>query len=123
MLFHIDSAFGHESQLIPVKIGLANWKSVWHQRLMNNDEGFFDIVVTSSSCNKSGLPCNEPDMWRRPGFWRYASEYWLLAQLYVERLQRLFQKVPQEGRVRPEVECKDGHMSQVKTFIERLQSS
>jgi hypothetical protein len=126
LLFSVDPEIGHESQLEPIRTGLANWKSVWHQRSVNNDECFFDILVTGWYKNGSTetiLPNDEPSMWRRPGFWRYAPEFWLLAQLYLERMQFASQKAIENGEARLSSECDDGEMIQLKRFIEKFQSS
>jgi hypothetical protein len=82
-IFNLDPlvANGHLSQSI--QRGLTNWKLVWNRRLLNGDERHFAVPVTEQQHQQ-----NRPDvsgMWRRPGFWRHAPEFWLLAQLYVDR--------------------------------------
>ena len=83
MTFYLDplTANGHSFQ--SVQRGLTNWKLVWNQRLLNRDEHYFDVQVTEQQHQQT--PSDESGMWRRPGFWRHASEFWLLAQLYVDR--------------------------------------
>ena len=95
MIFNLDPSIGHKSQFEPLRIGIANWKSVWNQRFLNKDECWFDIPVTTLSSEgkmHQYLPQDEPSMWRRPGFWKYASEFWLLAQAYLDRME--FSAIP-----------------------------
>lgn len=83
MIFNLDpvAANGHSFHFI--QRGLTSWKLVWNRRLLNGDERYFDVQVTEQQPQQN--PPDESGMWRRPGFWRHASEFWLFAQLYVDR--------------------------------------
>jgi hypothetical protein len=52
--------------------GLANWKRLWEiQELLRKEKG--------NSCPM--------DLWRGVGFMRHAEEYWLLANILLERFR------------------------------------
>jgi hypothetical protein len=98
-----------EQQSRHIRKALNNWRAVWNRRLSIDraDRGsiaIFDVSIepegeiepSKGRYNRqetSGLATNinqrdsyhEKD-WRRPGFWRHASEYWLLANLFVEKM-------------------------------------
>ncbi|KIW63708.1 hypothetical protein PV04_08691 [Phialophora macrospora] len=100
-----------EQQLQHVRRALANWKAVWNRRLSidrleRSPIANFDVSIepegegqantgryshrwTSNTVLDSGnfSHNNNHDDWRRPGFWRHASEYWLLASLFVEQFE------------------------------------
>lgn len=97
MIFHYNSSLvmPHKSQLSSIRTGLENWKSIWNRRSLNDDERFFDVLIaTLEHKNAAGqryqhehIPADEPSMWKRSGFWRYAPEYWLLANLSLDRIE------------------------------------
>jgi hypothetical protein len=92
---------------------------------VNNDECFFDVSVTGLNRNDladNSLPSDEQSMWRRPGFWKYASEYWLLAQLHLERVCLASQEATPDGEARITEQVDDSEMNQLKGFIHKLQS-
>lgn len=91
-----------EERLVPVRRGLENWRKVWNRRLSierSNADAItsFDISIEPGSearaCQqqfdalmaKRAEPFHNDD-WRRPGFWRHASENWLLCRRFVELL-------------------------------------
>ncbi|EXJ55240.1 hypothetical protein A1O7_08166 [Cladophialophora yegresii CBS 114405] len=72
-----------EQQLQRVRRALNNWKAVWNRRLSidrfeRSPIASFDNVEFSQK---------HSDDWRRAGFWRHASEYWLLARLFLEQFE------------------------------------
>ncbi|KAJ9654432.1 hypothetical protein H2198_006512 [Neophaeococcomyces mojaviensis] len=84
VLFNLDSAVSGDEQFDRIRAGIDNWEAVWHRRLRNNDEHFFDAVVATTMLSPQ---CDSHiDPWKRPGFWKNAAEYWLLAQLMLERM-------------------------------------
>jgi hypothetical protein len=100
-----------EQQLQHVKRALTNWKAVWNRRLSidrleRSPIASFDIPIepegedqasraqyghqrASNTFFDSGSlgHNNNKDDWRRAGFWRHASEYWLLARLFLEQFE------------------------------------
>lgn len=93
MIFNLEPELGSELQFQPILNGISNWKSVWNRRLLNHDEENFDVIITSSTCQTDqfqqkeyGISSDSHPIWKRPGFWRHASEYWLLSRIFVERM-------------------------------------
>lgn len=91
-----------EESLVPARRALDNWRKVWNRRLSieRSDADAitsFDISIEPGSealrrqeesetiMNKNAEPFHNDD-WRRPGFWRHASENWLLCHRFVELL-------------------------------------
>jgi len=85
VLFNLDFVFGGKGQFHRLRAGLDNWEAVWNQRLKNNDEKFFDSIVATAAL--SPYRKSEGDLWKRPGFWKNAPEYWLLAHLVLEHME------------------------------------
>ncbi|KIW22184.1 uncharacterized protein PV07_12095 [Cladophialophora immunda] len=92
-----------KQRLGPVRRGLKNWRAVWNRRLAidRSNKGTiasFDISIepeTEACGSQDELNivtrtdhelCHSED-WRRPGFWRHASEYWLLCRVFLERME------------------------------------
>lgn len=86
ILFNLDPVLGGEEQLDTLRIGIDTWESIWKRRLRNNDERFFDPVITTASLTSSSGVEASTEPWKRPGFWKNAAEYWLLARLILERM-------------------------------------
>ncbi|KAE8159759.1 hypothetical protein BDV40DRAFT_314388 [Aspergillus tamarii] len=77
--FQINSLISVDTQLQPMRAALHNWKLAWNQR--------FAIL------DSFGLPKEEDnifvgidDYWRRLGFFQNASEYWLLLNILIRRI-------------------------------------
>lgn len=79
MIFHYQNNFGSESQLVPIRNALENWKMVWteytHELALNPDHAPLGSAIITPS-----------NMWKRIGFMRHASDYWLLASLILDRI-------------------------------------
>jgi hypothetical protein len=109
MIFNLEPSIAPKAQFAHIRMGLANWKAVWNQRTLNDDERFFDVPITTGLTRSNSkddsqkepreanrqltqplphhIPEDEPSMWKRSGFWRHAPEYWLLANLYLDRME------------------------------------
>ncbi len=87
-----------DRELQHVRTALKNWKAIWNRRLSidrceRGPIAYFDISiepegetqVTPSPYVDDGN-CHSND-WRRAGFWRHASEYWLLARVFVDEME------------------------------------
>lgn len=85
LLFNLEPVLG-DQQFSGIRRGLENWEAVWNCRMMNNDEQFFDAIVTTSEF-QSGI---EKQAWARPGFWRNAAEYWLLAMVMLNKMEAAY---------------------------------
>lgn len=79
MIFQHQNLFAVEGQLVPIRNGLRNWIGIWER---------YAAFPTSLSPH-GGLQeeCPAPElMWKRIGFVRFSSEYWLLGSLLTDRL-------------------------------------
>ncbi|KAK4949702.1 hypothetical protein LTR10_011543 [Elasticomyces elasticus] len=83
LIFHHQSSFSCQGSLTGIQQALQNWKMVWNIYITRLSETQRHSPVTSSMDDLA-----LDDMWRRVGFTRHASEYWLLAKLMVDRLSR-----------------------------------
>ncbi|KAE8366593.1 hypothetical protein BDV27DRAFT_170620 [Aspergillus caelatus] len=77
--FQINSLISVDTQLQPMRTALHNWKLAWNQRFAIQDS--------------FGLPKEEDnifvdidDYWRQLGFFQNASEYWLLLNILIRRI-------------------------------------
>ncbi|BAE63233.1 unnamed protein product [Aspergillus oryzae RIB40] len=77
--FQINSLISVDTQLQPMRTAIHNWKLAWNQRFAIQDS--------------FGLPKEEDtmfvgieDYWRRLGFFQNASEYWLLLNILIRRI-------------------------------------
>ncbi|KAB8221915.1 hypothetical protein BDV33DRAFT_190017 [Aspergillus novoparasiticus] len=77
--FQINSLISVATQLQPMRTAIHNWKLAWNQRFAIQDS--------------FGLPKEEDNMfvgiedyWRRLGFFQNASEYWLLLNILIRRI-------------------------------------
>lgn len=84
VLFNLDPVLGGEQQFSGLQTGIDNWQAVWKQRMVNNDERFFDSVITTMDFSGEHVEDRKP--WQCPGFWKNAAEYWLLAQVMLSRM-------------------------------------
>lgn len=108
MIYAIEPALDLESQARPVQHGLDNWKLIWNRRTARGQEHFFDAHLEVekpdvSSAQWAGDPAvlgqtmfassgdrefaHQTQEWHRAGFWKKATEFWLLAQVMLDRLK------------------------------------
>lgn len=80
MIFQHQNLFGVEGQLVPIRNGLRNWIGIW--------ERYAELPFSASP--HGILQDNDaltPElMWKRVGFVRFSSEYWLLGSLLTDRI-------------------------------------
>ena len=79
MLFYHQNGFNTVDQLQPIRQALDNWKVVWSRYLQDHK-----LIQLHDPLNSKILTTE--NMWRRVGFRRFASEYWLLASLILDRM-------------------------------------
>ncbi|KAH6871499.1 C2H2 type zinc finger domain-containing protein [Thelonectria olida] len=82
-----NSSFCGIEQLQAVRIALQNWKLIWE----TYSSEFSSTPPHEMVGNVTPSPGN---MWRRTGFMRHSPEYWLLANLMVNRLSRTLEPQP-----------------------------
>ncbi|KAK3335187.1 hypothetical protein B0T19DRAFT_349001, partial [Cercophora scortea] len=79
MIFQHQNLLGVEGQLVPIRNGLRNWKTIW--------ELYFGTWSSSPPHGTVPLDSLTPDnMWKRIGFCRHSHEYWLLGSLITDRI-------------------------------------
>ncbi|CAK7226337.1 hypothetical protein SBRCBS47491_006196 [Sporothrix bragantina] len=85
LIFQKQNSFGGEDQLLAIRTGLANWKTVWeiHKREFSTGPPHTMVPIPLPNQDDTTAP---DDMWRRTGFMRHSPEYWLLAHLVIDRL-------------------------------------
>jgi hypothetical protein len=75
------NSFGDGGNLDAIHNALRNWEIVW------DAYGSADTVGPPHNIVNSDDPLLMPhEMWRRVGFMRHANEFWLLANLVVDRM-------------------------------------
>lgn len=84
MIFNLDPVRGAQSQYQPLRNGISNWKAVWNRRIFTYADSSIDISIGPES--EQTLPENCDALWKRPGFWKHAAEFWLLSRIFLERL-------------------------------------
>jgi hypothetical protein len=82
-----SSSFYGIEQLQPVRVALENWKLVWE----TYSSEFSSTPPHEMLAEAVPSPGN---MWQRTGFMRHSPEYWLLANLLVNRLSRTADAAP-----------------------------
>jgi hypothetical protein len=112
LIYNMGISFGGivEQQSRIVQTALRNWKAVWNRRLsIERSErcsiALFDVsiepegevrsmrdqlvgcAVVANNVPRTNVGGSDVVDWRRPGFWRHASEYWLLVQVFLEQMQ------------------------------------
>lgn len=108
MIYAIEPSLDIESQIRPVQHGLNNWKLMWNRRTARGQEHFFDAHLEveapdHSSTQSTGTSASlgqttnrfpgdcelakQRHEWHRAGFWKKATEFWLLAQVMLDRLK------------------------------------
>ena len=81
LIFHFQSSFSCQGSLEPIRQAQKTWGRVWDIYMDRFSHDSRHSPVTSSMQDLA-----PDDMWKRIGFTRYASEYWLLGKFMVERL-------------------------------------
>ena len=49
ILFNLDPLLGGKQQFARLRVGIDTWEAVWNHRLRNNDERFFDPIITTAA--------------------------------------------------------------------------
>lgn len=79
LIFQYQNSLGWEGQLVPINNALGNWKAAWKQ--------YAEHFAMRSHHSTNETTILEPrNMWKRIGFSRHASEYWLLVKLIHDRI-------------------------------------
>jgi uncharacterized protein (DUF608 family) len=100
MIFQQQNLTGVEGQLVPIRNALHNWKAVWD---------VYRTRISSDPLNeKAGSHVEAHDMWKRLGFSRYCPEYWLLANLLVNKMSAAI--LQQQQLVRPDTMDGNGEL-------------
>lgn len=128
MLYHLTLLAGSDSRFAAIRTGLKNWKAMFNQRCLNNDERYFDVIVTQpdgtnkeeSSLPSQTLVVDEPGLWKRLGFWKHAPEFWLLANVQLEQLQ--YSSPDSHVRLNSQG-CEELTLIKIKGFIERYRQA
>ncbi|KAL3461551.1 hypothetical protein BJX64DRAFT_277716 [Aspergillus heterothallicus] len=71
LTFHLRNSIIFESTLLPLKIGLENWRRIWNQR----------------EAEDKHVPDTADQIWKKVGFISYSPEFWHLARIIVERIE------------------------------------
>ena len=83
LIFHYQNSFSCQGSLDAIQQAHQTWEKVWNIYVTHFSQEPRHSPVGSS------MPDLTPDnMWKRVGFTRHASEYWLLGKLMVERLSK-----------------------------------
>ncbi|KAI5364036.1 hypothetical protein Slin15195_G096910 [Septoria linicola] len=78
MIFQVQQSFSSQLHLQGIYAALANWHLLWQQHL--------DLILQKEPLSSNTLASDIHDLWKREGFSRHASEYWMLASMLVQRL-------------------------------------
>lgn len=88
-IFQFRSAVGGFQLRAPIRNALSNWRDIWHLFSSTLSQGIMPHITIDD-------PHLQPeDYWRRMGFFRFAPEYWLLANLMADRLAGLGTSQPE----------------------------
>lgn len=122
MIFQVQQSFSPQLQLGPIYNALANWHLLWQRHIK---------IDSATRSDDAALPALDiVKLWQREGFSRFAPEYWMLASMLVQRLDRTDQDVIDESREEPEVKIEpkdellenyDTDMRQVNNLIAEFQ--
>ncbi|KAL2401661.1 Transcription factor verF [Exophiala dermatitidis] len=88
IIFHFQNTFSCQGSLEAIKHAQQAWKTVWDGYMSH-----FSQVPRHSPTTSTMADLVPDDMWKRAGFTRYASEYWLLGKYMVDRLSKPAKKV------------------------------
>ncbi|KAJ0416505.1 hypothetical protein BJY00DRAFT_316754 [Aspergillus carlsbadensis] len=72
LTFHLRNSIIFESTLLPLKTGLENWRRIWNQR----------------EAEDKYVPDTPDQIWKKVGFISYSPEFWHLARIIVEKIER-----------------------------------
>ncbi len=79
MIFQHQQTFAPDAHLMPVRNALESWFATWQLYQQ-------DLSAPPRHCPLREEAITPHNMWKRIGFVRYCSEYWLLAKLITERI-------------------------------------
>lgn len=122
MIFQVQQSFSPQLQLGPIYNALANWHLLWQRHIK------VDAVMRSHEATLLTLDMTR--LWQREGFSRFAPEYWMLASMLVQRLDRSEQDAIEKSCEEPEVKIEpkdellenyDTDMRQVNSLIAEFQ--
>ncbi|PPJ54821.1 hypothetical protein CBER1_08422 [Cercospora berteroae] len=116
MIFQVQQSFSPQLQLGPIYNALANWHLLWQRHIK------VDPLMRSHDAALSALHITK--LWQREGFSRFAPEYWMLASMLAQRLDRTDQDVVDKSREEPEVktEAKDELLENYDTDMRQVNS-
>ena len=86
VLFNTEAsglATATSAQVRSGEVGLVNWKAIWNHIALC---GSVDFPSSFALLQDQDEVDGERELWKRPGFWRHASEYWLLLRVMVDRI-------------------------------------
>lgn len=89
MLFQHQNSFNAQSQLVPLRNALENWKAIWTRYLLHYAD------TTDHAPMRGAIHLS--NMWKRIGFVRYAADYWLLASLLLDKICVAEQRAAHSG--------------------------
>ncbi|OQD83345.1 hypothetical protein PENANT_c017G03679 [Penicillium antarcticum] len=88
-IFQFRSAVGSFQLLAPISNALSNWRDIWQTFSLTSCRGVLPFITIED------INIQPEHLWRRMGFYRYAPEYWLLANLMADRLAVLGTSQPE----------------------------
>lgn len=83
LIFHYQNSFSCQGSLGAIQQAHQTWEKVWNIYVARFSQGSHHSPVTYSMHDLA-----PDDMWKRIGFTRHASEYWLLGKFMVGRLSQ-----------------------------------
>jgi hypothetical protein len=75
------NSFGDSGNVGAIQNALHNWQGIWELYVLGHSTRPPHVMIGSDSPTLAAR-----DMWRRIGFMRHAHEFWLLANLIVDRM-------------------------------------
>jgi len=81
LIFQRMNSFGDSGNVGAIQNALHNWQSVWELYITGYSFRPPHVMLDSDSAS-----LDPQDMWRRVGFMQHAHEFWLLANLIVDRM-------------------------------------
>jgi hypothetical protein len=81
LIFQRMNSFGDDNHLGTIHNALHNWHGAWEMYTLE-----FSTEPPHSMINSDDPVLAPGDMWKRVGFMRHAHEFWLLANLIVDRM-------------------------------------
>jgi hypothetical protein len=88
IFFNMEAAVSPLSHFRVIDTALENWKAVWNHVVLCGSVDFpASPSPLSPDLDRSEEALSDSEFWKRPGFWRYGTEYWLLLKaLLMKRL-------------------------------------